>query len=189
MPTKTHHLAHPKTTLKSVTVHDNLAARRTLIVAFFVGMHALAISYCVSTSGLPYAAAVAERAKLENATNQTNRTNMTLADDLAAAADGAVLVDDEAVSSQPGQASTPPGRGADEAAAAASTAGSGGFGDEEFDDDLDFDAAEAATPKPAHGSGTVDSGGETNASKRSSTFNISTFNATKTERPLPHEWL
>mmetsp|Transcript_23587 Transcript_23587/g.75545 ORF Transcript_23587/g.75545 Transcript_23587/m.75545 type:complete len:126 (-) Transcript_23587:89-466(-) len=72
-------IAHPKANLASVTVKESLPFRRTALAAAFVVMHALTISYAISTAGVPYAAALAEQAKLD--ANKTNATlNGTLSD-------------------------------------------------------------------------------------------------------------
>ena len=112
--------AHPKLTLSSVTVHDALPARRTAIAAFFVALHALSISYAVSTAGQPYLAALEQQWKIGNATNASldNATNASTSAgdavaDAAAAAAEAPASDAEAAG-----------------AAAQKPAVDGGFGDE-----------------------------------------------------------
>ena len=71
---KTSKLAHPATTLASVTIHQNQPARRTAIAAVFIAMHAMAISYCVTTAGEPYQAALEQSWRLGNSSNATNAT-------------------------------------------------------------------------------------------------------------------
>ncbi|KAL1529584.1 hypothetical protein AB1Y20_000527 [Prymnesium parvum] len=120
--------AHPKW-LKEVTIHENQPARRALLAALFMLGYALAIGYCISTAGEPYAAAVLERARLDNASNATNATNATSASSaLPAAVEAALHV--------------PPN-------AALPTAGDGGFGDEDWGLDDEFGRDGTATQPPA----------------------------------------
>ena len=60
MPSSAARLAHPKAGLSQVTLHRSLTVQRTLYAAVFVLGHALAVSYCVSTAGEPYRAALAQ---------------------------------------------------------------------------------------------------------------------------------
>ena len=71
MPSSAARLAHPKAGLSQVTLHKSLTVQRTLYAALFVLGHAMAVSYCVQTAGEPYRAAVAQAAKMDNATNAT----------------------------------------------------------------------------------------------------------------------
>ena len=68
-----------------VTVHKSQPLLRTSIAAAFVLLHALTISYAISTAGQPYEQALAEQAKLDgNATNLTNATSAITLDDVVA---------------------------------------------------------------------------------------------------------
>ena len=114
-------LAHPKKNLQSVTLHRNLPVMRTIYAAIFALGHAMAVSYAISTAGEPYQAALAQAAKLDNATNGTNATLNSTANLFEATTPKAV----EPVPEPPSQ----PAKATD-----------GGFGDEEWpveDDDLD----------------------------------------------------
>ena len=170
-------LAHPKSTLQSVTMHDALPARRTAIAALFVACHALAVSYAVSTAGQPYLAALAQQAKLDNLTNSSGNATAAVDMDTASLAFGFA-------STEPEPPSQPPAVTAAKKPASTSGSSGGSFGDEawddSWDDDIEFGAAGGAAPTGAAPSVTVEGGGA-NAS--------SSGNTTKTERPLPHEWL
>ena len=83
-------LAHPKKNLQSVTLHRNLPVMRTIYAAIFALGHAMAVSYAISTAGEPYQAALAQAAKLDNATNGTNATLNSTTDLFEAATPKAV---------------------------------------------------------------------------------------------------
>uniref|UniRef100_A0A7S2I2T1 Cation-transporting P-type ATPase N-terminal domain-containing protein n=1 Tax=Haptolina brevifila TaxID=156173 RepID=A0A7S2I2T1_9EUKA len=143
---------------------------------------------------MPYAAALAQQAKLDNTTNRTNLT-----DAMNASADGFVHVE----SAETDTSAVPANEANAEQEAAPAvpatppvSASSGGFGDEEFDDDLDFDMGASDNTKPAGPSddesargGAIGSASVAPNGSASSNGSNTTFNETKTERPLPHEWL
>ena len=166
MPSLATKIAHPKSNLQSVTLHRSLTAQRTFYAGTFALMHALAISYCISTAGQPYQAALAQAAKLDgNRTNATNATNATLPS-LVASDDTEELKKAEPSKAAPAEKAAP-------------AKGGGSFGDEEWpveDDDEMIDASAGTSSARAI---------------LANTSNASTGNTTevKKERPLPHEWL
>ena len=63
-------IRHPKT-LASIALYQHQPQRQTGVLALFVVGYSIAAYFAFTTSGLPYAAALAERDRLEALSNAT----------------------------------------------------------------------------------------------------------------------